>query len=125
MESSSLEKLALIKLLSSHGVDIINALSTKFVKQHIRVLIESLEKKSELYHLALGRHNQCFMNDSELRDLIITFIECSLHNYWNMNLYKNLEATFDTRDTDPSASEKNKKAPEELRNDLLLLIRNL
>lgn len=57
MESSSLEKIALIKLLTSHdvldahGIDIIKALSTEFINTNINELIESLEKKSDLYHI--------------------------------------------------------------------------
>lgn len=133
MESTtSLEKVALIKLLTSHdildthGKDIINALSTNFVKNNIEELIESLEKKSGLYHLALGRCDKCliikYVEAQELRDCIINFIDLSLRYCWNQDTYEDLKELFEVGDEDDSDSEEEDTKTSE---ELLLKIKEL
>lgn len=136
MEPTSLEKLALIKTLTSHdvldthGKDIINALSTNFVKQHIEELVESLEKKSELYHVALGRYDKClivkYVEPQEFRDCIINFIDHSLQYCWDGDTYEDLMELFEIQDDYNSDSdEEETKTSEDLCNELLLKIKGL
>lgn len=113
MESVSLEKLALIKLLTSHdvldthGIDIVNALSVDFISSNFNELLKLLEKKSDLYHLVLFEDKGFIksftifkhIRAAKAKEYIIKKIQRNLKKYPGSQLHRFLMKKFDIEDS--------------------------